>query len=442
MDLDQCLEQAVRESRRLGPVLVERRLATLPQIEEALRLQVRGVLFTAFLWRGGAFQFEPTDGSTSGLEEISLQLSTAQLILEMVSSIDEESSVREALGNIDRRLAAVENPRIRLEGVTLSPGDAFVLSRADGVLTAREILAITPLPRETVERSLLSLLSVGVVEWRTTLPRPAHPNQTVSLSRDEVRRAIEAERVRETDGRLREIDAVFGGLAGKTHLDVLGLPQGATAAEVRDAYQKLNRQFHPDRVGQMPTEQAAKLRAIFMRISEAFNALRPAARSAQAGSPAASTRPTAEVVSTVPEKAPLPEPEPLEEALNKAEEALAQRPWETLAVVERLLPEARGQVRQRARVLHARAQLKNPISWRAGELELREIQQEDPAFLDPALLLGSFYKDRGLTARAASMFSRVLELRPGHRRATDELRNLPLSEPRGGRVERLVALRA
>jgi hypothetical protein len=443
-DLDQSLEQAGREGRRLGPVLVERHHATHTQIEEALRLQVRGVLFTAFFWRGGTFQFEPNDGSPTGLEEVSARLSTAQLILEVINSLDESPAVREALGDLDRRLVAVDDPRIRLEGVTLSPGDAFVLSRADGGLTGREILEITPLPRETVERSLLALLCVGVVEWRSRIqPRTANPDHTVALSREDVRREIEALHIRESDAPFREIDEAFSGLTGKTHHDVLGVAAGATADEVRDAYQKLTRRFHPDAVGQIPPEQAAKVRAVFMRISQAYNALRPAAppdgaASRLAGAQASTQAGSADTASTVASALPsaLREPLPtLEEALTKAEGALAERPWEALAAAERVLSEpTTGAVRQRARLLRARAQLKNPISWRAGELELREILQEDPSFLDAPLLLGGFYRDRGLTARAASMFSKVLELKPGHRRATEELRALPLSEPGLGRA--------
>ncbi|HWW93811.1 MAG TPA: hypothetical protein VN375_10625 [Vicinamibacteria bacterium] len=66
--------------------------------------------------------------------------------------------------------------------------------------------------------------------------------------------------------------------------------------------------------------------------------------------------------------------------------------------------------------------LKNPASLRAGEVELREIVAEDPSCPDAWLALGGFYKDRGLDVRAASMFQKVLEIRPGNPRATAELR--------------------
>ncbi len=442
-ELDRALEQAAREGRRLGPVLAERGLATQAQIEEALRLQVRGVLFSAFFWRQGAFCFEPDDGSTSALEEVSLRLCTAQLILEVVNSIEQPSAVRQALGDLDRPVAAVEDPRVRLEGMTLSPADAFVLSRADGELTAREILEITPLSSEDVERSLLSLLSIGVVAWgsRKRSRLVGHPDQTVALSRDAVRQAIEAG-AEQTANRMTEIDTTFAALNGKTHQDVLGIDASATAEEVRAAYQRLTKRFHPDVVGGLPSEQAARVRAVFMRISEAYNALRTSAPLARAPRAAAVVSETATPPLAAPAAEPVPAKSP-EECLREAEEALAERPWESLALAERLLDETSGPLRRQARLLRARAQLRNPVSWRAGEVELREILLEFPTFVDALLVLGTFYKDRGLAARAHSTFSKVLELDPGHRRALNEVKDLPRPEAGPMRFsDRLASARA
>jgi hypothetical protein len=315
----------------------------------------------------------------------------------------------------------------------LSPADAFVLSRADGGLTAREILEITPLSSEAVERSLLSLLSIGVVAWHgRNRPRlVGHPDQTVALSRDAVRQAIAAA-AGPMASRITEIDTAFAALLGKTHHDVLGLGASVTAEDVRAAYQRLTKRFHPDVVGGLPSEQATKVRAVFMRISEAYNALRVSAPLARAPRPAAVAVAVASGTATPAPAAPTAEPVPVknpEASLREAEEALAERPWESLALAERLLDETSGPLRRQARLLRARAQLRNPVSWRAGEVELREIVHEFPTFVDALLVLGTFYKDRGLAARAHSTFSRVLDLEPGHRRALNEVKDLPRSEP-------------
>jgi hypothetical protein len=428
--LDPALARAAGQDRRLGPLLVEQNLATREQVEEALRVQVCSVLSEALSWERGSFRFEPNDGSLPPLEEVSLRISTTQLILQAVNSLEAPSSVREALGDPNRLVSSVKDPPVRLEQMTLSPGDAFVLSRADGESTARELLETAPLPRETVEKSLLALLSLGVVEYRSPHSRPSSPSPgptspAVARPQEAVGEVVHVRPAEEKKRRFQDIDSAFVGLSHKSHHDVLGVGPGASADEVRKAYQRLATRFHPDAVGDAPPEEAAKAKAVFMRVSEAYCALRaPLPRASQVPGPLAARPPqnSARIPSAAPMVAPPPAPElPTDESLRTAEEALAERPWETLAILENLVPHTTGTLRSRARLLRARALLKSPASLRTAEVELREIVEEDPGCVDAWFALGGFYKDRGLEARAASMFRKVLEVRPRHRRATAEL---------------------
>jgi len=416
-DLEIMLEKAVLEGRRLGPVVVEEGLATHGQVEEILGLQARAVLFTALAWDSGSFRFDPAD-CLPPLEEVSLSISTAQLILEVIAQI-KDASVREALGQLDRPLSAVENPPTRLQAMTLCPADAFVLSRADGTLSASEILAITPLSRESVERSLLGLLSVGVVECRTRRPLP----------KPEVGSSREAARIRSAEDRkrrLQEIDSVFVGLSGRSDEGVLSVSAEAGAGEIRAQYERLIRKFHPDTLADAPAEYHHKIRSIFMRISEAYSALR--SKASKPGLPRQEHADPRNDSATAKALLALPE-----ESLRAAGALLSEHPWQALAIAEDVIPRTTGVLRREARLLRARVLLGSPGSLRAAEAELRELLQEDPGFVDALLALGGFYRDRGLNARAASVYRKVLEVHPGDRRATAELRVLE-SDPNGRRA--------
>jgi hypothetical protein len=436
VDLDLALEQAGRQSRRLGPVLVERRFATREQIEDALRLQTCAILFAALSWEGGSLRFEPDQGSPPPLEEISLRIATAELILQVVKSLEAPSSVRKALGDTSRRLRLVKNPPVRIEGLALSPADAFVLSRADGQPSIRELLEITPLPPESVERSLLALLSVGVVECFSQPSRrlpsmEAATSQPVARPESAVQEAPRLQHDQDDERRLQEIDSVFASLRIKNDWDMLGVDRGASADQIRKAYQGLARRFHPDTVRNAPPEQAERVKAIFMRASEAYSAAHAAAQRkredprVRAPETVRSPEPIPRVIVTAPKPAPAPRPE---EILRSAEEALAERPWEALALLESATPHITEELRQRARLLRARAWLRSPGSFRAAELELREILQEDPGCVAALMALGGFYRDRGLEARAASMFRKVLEAEPGHHSAIAQLQAISRSE--------------
>ena len=82
-------------------------------------------------------------------------------------------TVQRGLGSLDRALVAVDNPPFRMDRITLSPADGYILSRADGSTTARSLIQASPLPAEDVERSLLGLLSTGVVRYLPATPKPA-----------------------------------------------------------------------------------------------------------------------------------------------------------------------------------------------------------------------------------------------------------------------------
>jgi len=86
-------------------------------------------------------------------------------------------------------------------------------------------------------------------------------------------------------------------------------------------------------------------------------------------------------------------------------------------------------MRIRARVLLARALLQIPDREKAAEKELLAAVKDDPAHVEAHYLLGTLYRRRGLSTRAASMFRRALDLDPGHRAALAEMDALEKAPP-------------
>jgi hypothetical protein len=218
--------------------------------------------------------------------------------------------VRQALGGLDRPFVA--RSCARLEGVTLSPADGFVLSRLDSPMTATEIHQVTPLPAEVVERSLLRLVIVGAV-------MPAGASGT---------RSSEA-----LDERGAEAAAI---LAAATPAEVMGVPVGASRHQVKKAYLTLVRRFHPDSMAGAPPEVRRATDAAFLRLGAAYESLLSAAkrteesaapRRSPAAAPAAPDRaPAVPPVEPVPAAAPKSEDDH-DELLRQAEQTLLARPW-------------------------------------------------------------------------------------------------------------------
>jgi curved DNA-binding protein CbpA len=436
LDLDRALEKAALEGRRLGPVLVEEGLASREQVQEALRLQVRDVLFAAFFWGFGAYRFEPDEGPAFD-EEISLEISTTSLVFEVVSSLESPRSVLEGLLDVDGPIVAAPDAieRLRKDHANLSAADGYVLSRADGLLRVRQIVETAPLPAQAVERSLVALLCCDAVRPRQAHPssgRLPGPDDTVALPRAAL--GLEADRV--SRERRLEVEQTLHALEGKSHFEVLGLRAEASAEEIRQAYLRLAKRYHPDVTRDPALADLAK--AVFLRVSEAYNVLGSADSRARyeerlglrpAGFPGREAPPKAVPANPADEVRPLPEPA---DAVRQAEGLIAAgKPFEASALLEDVLPHAEGRLRTYARLLRVRAFLKTPSGARPAEAELREVLKEEPGCLEAGLMLADLYRDHGLNRRAASQYRRILELHPRHPVATAELRALPLGDLAG-----------
>jgi len=244
----------------------------------------------------------------------------------------------------------------------------------------------------------------------------------------------------------RAILEAYAGLATRDHFEVLGVTRTSTEDELKAAYFRLAKAFHPDAHHDPAlADLRDKLQAVFARLNEAYRVLSDPQRRASCQAP---LRVEPRVPALEPE-APLPPaapPDPVaerqcvEEALERADESFAQgRHWDAFQIAGAILPMATGRLRQRARLLRAKVYLKN-VQWRKeAEEELRAAVQEDRSSVDAYDLLGTLYKAAGDEDRARAMFRRVLSLKPRHAGALAALGPEPAEDrPRAGLLRKLL----
>jgi hypothetical protein len=320
-----------------------------------------------------------------------LDLGTDELLREAAHSSD-FAAVEAALGDLDRPLTAVVDPR-GLPQVALTPGEGFLLSRLDGALTAREVLELLPMAAEEARRSLFGLLVTGLVRFA---PEGA-PSAPAAASAAEPAPPPEEAREKALRERREYILETHARVVGqRNHFEVLGLGREATEAEVKAAYFRFVKQFHPDTVSELP-EMREKVEAVFARLGAAFDVLgHPKTRAGYEASlpkpPAAEGRfrpPPPSVPG-----APLPpaarheaSPEDLawmaQESLKRAEEALGEeRYFDVVNLLEAQVGALPGRARHRGRLVLARAYLHNPKWLHRGEELLRAVVREDPENAD------------------------------------------------------------
>jgi tetratricopeptide (TPR) repeat protein len=526
-DLTRATEVVVRDNKRLGEVLVELGLMDRSGLEDAVALHVHEMLTKVFTWNEGSYAFEEEDQEPDAA--FTLKVSTGDLILEAVQAIRDPDVVRYTLGDIDGVLALSSDPLLRFQKVTLSPAVGFVLSRVDGATSAREIIQMIPLPPEETQKSLLGLLSTGIIEYVPGLrrsrsasapqptaaasspqpPRPSEPADAPAsppfppsrptaepappagpprsvrsvpvsasppppapapaeppaaaplmpsaasvppVSPPETPRAGE-----EGAERRREILEAWEGLRTRTHFEVLGLERSARETDVKEAYFRLAKRFHPDvHHDASLADLRDKLEAVFIRLGEAYEVLRdprkrgsyeerlgrPKPRTAEGPGPGGSQTGPAPEPAAEPGPGPAPDPEEearqAEEAIRRAEKLYEQAERDPALVgkyhdaIELLKPAVRvvqGKMRLRGRLALARCYLKNPKWAKDAERVLLEATQDDPQAPEAFALLGGLYHDRGLRTRAVTMYKRALDLKPDHEEAAQYLAANAAPEP-------------
>jgi curved DNA-binding protein CbpA len=248
------------------------------------------------------------------------------------------------------------------------------------------------------------------------------------------------------EARRREIVEAFERLQGRDHFELLGIERKATENEVKEAYFRLARKFHPDTpLDPSLADLRPKRENVFLRLAAAYETLRNPQSRAQyermveprsprrqqmpdpPSSPPSGSRPPAP--GPAPESSPQAAAEMLERQRRAAQTALPnamqllreEKYWDAIQVLEPALPFLEGPLRLKASVLLARAYVKNPNWLRQAESTLREVLRQKPDLAEAHVVLGQVYRATNLRSRALASYRKALELDPRNEEAHAEI---------------------
>ena len=477
-DLDRATALMNEEKRRLGQVLIDLGILEAGTLEEAVTRHAGEILHRVFSGGAGTYEFEAqAEGDLPPDADVTLKLSTGELILDAVRMVKDPDAVRRGIGDPERVLVLSNDPLLRFQKVRLTPADGYILSRVDGHLNAREIVPMIPMVPEEVERSLFGLLSIGIIESGEPRPKrapvspatpaaaaptppaavasaPARPNGPAAEAKppappqtaqppEEEKGSVEARR--------QEILEAHAGLKTRNHFEVLGIPKASSEAQVKEAYFKLARRFHPDaHHDKSMADLRDKLEAVFIRLGQAYEVLRnPKSRTAYEEDLASRMPRAAKAAAPAPEPVKPPPPDPAAEAkaaqlsLRQAEKLFeAEKYFDAIQMVEPALDRLESKSKARARLLLGRAYAKNPNWIHQAEEHLKAAVESDPKSVDALLALAGIYRDHGLKSRAVAMYRKVMDLKPDHEDAIRALAALnpedaPPPEEKGGLLKKL-----
>jgi hypothetical protein len=393
--------------------------------------------------------------------------------------------VRNTLGDLDRILRKDETAFRGLTNIDFTPADGFLAAQIDGRTSARDVFKLIPLPAESVERSLFSLLCTGVVDYQApvarvsppvrtppppaapveTLPppprpvvaKPPHPTAGSGAGRDLER---ERQRVDATGRTIEEtrrmiLDA-YEALDRKDFFELLDIPRTANDVQVKEAYFRLVKSFHPDTRSDPALADVEPMgEAVFLKLSEAYEKLRTrTSRQDYAASlPVRVVRST----ETVPPPSQTPPGilgigEEMEaqtetahvswlalQSLRMAESSFrAGQFGQCIRYAEAALPNLEGHDAMRAKIVRARALAKNTKWVKEAERAIQEVVREHPNAHEAYAALGDIYRASQMTSRAVHMYRKALELDPKNHHARTALTEIEGPDPGpGGLLKKL-----
>jgi tetratricopeptide (TPR) repeat protein len=428
----------IKSGWKLGEILVELKLLEKDEVEQFVRIQLLEIARSVLIEPPRKITFAALNEVDSF---VSTPVSVADIIAEAARTTPDIEKLKENLIADARPLGFSTNSLLRFQDISLSPEEAYILSRIDGKETVQGILSLSPTSEDHAIRTLMGLLLAGVIEPEGEGSRGEGEPETAEVPAESVGSAesVESAQQKETpdrtaesdDERRAEVEQIFEAFQHKNHWEVLDLERGAGIADIKKSFQEKALRYHPDRYRKIedPGFQE-KLSYVFTRISEAYETLSTEAKAddykklaekeaqyeekqkAWTSSPAESAKVTAEKEAAevaVPEQKR--DPNEAKAYYAKAKKAFDLEDYWTAI---QFCQQAIEIVTDKAEYYHllGMAQAKNP-KWRLdAERNLKIATNLDPWKSRYLVDLGRLYEQAGMNLRAQRAFDQAKAIDP------------------------------
>lgn len=298
----------MKESNRLqGTILIEMGALTPHELVRFLRMQMREKLFEVFSWREGIYKF--TENKDVQGDITTLDMSTANVIS---MGVEEHCDFDRLLPSIDEWRAKYLRPganlHYRYQDLELTQRERAIFVEIDGRRTVDEVLNALDVEPERANQIMYTLIVTEMVELidepldepeslvadtddhSEDAPAPVEPPQAKAepaakpapAPAEEMKPATEPEGEEQEEKPEEEADAemrkkvrnVYTRVTEGNYFQMLDVSENPTEHEVRVAYHRMAKEFHPDRFfGMASPEIKAQVEEIFRLATKAYEDL-------------------------------------------------------------------------------------------------------------------------------------------------------------------------
>jgi len=430
----------MRETKKQqGTILVEQGILTPKELFLAVSVQVKEIIFSLFTWLDGNYRF--VTQTRPGDEVITLRMSSGALIYEGIRRINDFSRLCRLLPPLETVVNMSTDPRDLFQTVAVRPDEQQLLLLIDGARTIRELVYATTLPSIRAFQMIYFLLAAGIIKVNSL----EAPGEHTVVFRRNIKSELEAivreviSRKEQDDQELSRVDLfelpknerlamsaeaierAYETLEVKDQYEVLGVSRDASAMEIKRAYFRLAKAYHPDRHHEAGMEALqGKLEVLFDRLTQAYGVLSHPQSRRQYDESLAPPPPSP--VPARPEESQ-PRIQPAADPGKRGEAALlAGNLKDAIVSLETAVRQDGTQAHYHALLGQALAGV--PDRWSEAETELKRAIELEPGNADYYVLLGQLYMKLRSMGRAIMQYEKALRLDPVNAKAKEQVDKL------------------
>ncbi len=414
--------------------LEEKQIMPSTEVDLLARRQIEIIVRQALVWTGGEWTFSPL---AKIKEEMCRPIDARGILLELARALSKETTARR-FRSLKECFARADRPPAH---INLRPEEAFLLSRLDQTPAGvDEIRSMSAMPEADMLQALYTLWLAGFLrrenwnsafttervssilaarlELKKPAPAPAQPAAPTP----------EPAEPPQTPGELTLEKYLAQVEGGDTYYQVLDVPHRASADEVKQAYFRLAKRFHPDLHRQADAKTMQRLQGAFSELAHAYETLRDKEKRETYDFKLSKLLKELDRLGALENKPVVEQQKTLTEASEIFEHGCrlldTEQHEEALAFFARALNLAPNVARYHA--FYGRALAADKNQRFKAEAELQAAIKLDPPNPEYRLMLTQFFIQYNLLKRAEGELGRLLAVAPGHREAVallDTLRN-------------------
>jgi curved DNA-binding protein CbpA len=261
-EYNQSADLLNKTGERLGKILVDLGM-TPKEVFQAVRHQIEEIILSLFTIEEGRFEFQ--EGSLPTREVITLQISAANLIYRGIKRINNFTYIKQICPHIDAVLNLSLNPLNIFQDLTLEDSDKKILSYVNGIYSIKTILSLSPSKDFDTLKTICAFLSIGLIKVkRKDEAVVGLPIEEILSEPDEEITTEFAEKIEDLSNRCETLG----------YYEALGIEKEASIEEIKKAFYRLSKQFHPDRHFSLPSHDIkGKLIKILSYITKVYETL-------------------------------------------------------------------------------------------------------------------------------------------------------------------------